>query len=265
MAPLRLFCVFATFSMFAMVLRAQTLLSWAEKPPLHDTVTVRTFANGNIRGIATGSDTSVSTANGSVGVSMEWSRVTLAGVINVATSAKRLTADFGQSLLSPASGTGFKSGVLEVRFANYLHSFLGPLGLHIYASASSSTWRSNVDTTHSSNAAVTGLGVLLYRQVAAAQGDNKVSFGLEAGGSIRHLSGDIVEDKPLRTELLGSAARTFGGLEGGMTIAVNKVTAAVQLYYYWPRKVAGVSRVQITTGVSLQADLFSFKSSPEDR
>ncbi|MCJ7791693.1 MAG: hypothetical protein MUP49_04735 [Dehalococcoidia bacterium] len=252
-------------------LLAQTLLPWTDKPPMTgpglatpDTVVVRSFASGNLRGVTTGT-TDASSANGSIGISIAWPRVTVAGVINVATSAKRLTSDFGQTILSPATGTGFRSGVLELRIANLFQTFAGPLGLHIYVSASSNSWSSSSDTTHAPTAAVTGLSALAYRHIATASGDNRVSFGLEAGLSIRNLSGDIVGDDSLRTALLGTRQRTFGGLEGGMTISVNKVTAAVQLYYYLPRGVKGVGRVQITTGLSIQADLFTFRSTPEDR
>jgi hypothetical protein len=244
-------------------LQAQTLLA-PPKPADSGTIDVAAFASGNIRGMVTGNDSLTSGANGALGVQLTTPRYTVSALINVAAAGSMLTSGFAKSLLSPASGSSLRSALLELRLPAG-KTFSGTWGWHIYASASASTWRSPTDDTRQAAASVTGLGVLLYRQVAATKDDNSVSVGIEGGLSIRNLSGDIISDEALRRELLGTSTRTFWGFEGGMTVGVNKATAAIQLYYYFPNNAPGLGRVQITTGLSLSADLFSFKSSPPSR
>jgi hypothetical protein len=243
---------------------AQTLSSWVGPAPIGDTVIARAFATGTLRAVATGKTSETNTADGTVGVNLSWATLSIGAVINVATSAQPVTSGFAQSLLSPGSGTGFKSGILELRRRNVLRSPIGPIGLHAYFSAASRPWSSGTDTT---NTTVLGLGTLLYRQVEAASRDtSRIGFGIEAGVSLRDISGDIASSgaDSLRAALLGSRTRLFIGFEGGMTITVNKLTAAIQIYHYFS-PVQGVGHWQLTTGVSLQADVISFKSHPEDR
>ena len=252
-------------------LPAQTLSSMTGAPPGRDTaahrdsVVVRAFASGALRAVATGGTSETNSADGSVGINLAWPRYSVNAVIGVSSSAKPLTRGFGASLLNPASGTGLKSGLLDVLFRDRLNTFVGPLGLHLYVSASSRLWSGSTDTTEGKDATVIGLGALLSRQIAVSSGDNRVALGIDLGLSLRKISGDISDHDSLRTALLGSPREWFCGIEAGMATSVNKITAAIQLYYYWPRHVQGVGHWQMTTGVSVEAELFSFRSLPENR
>ncbi len=240
-------------------LAAQTLLPYAVKPVGKDTVLVAAFATGNLRGVATGSDTASGAANGALGVRLAKHGFAVAATINVAASETIVTGGFAQNILNPASGAGLRSGLLDLRVPGILwRGREGEAGLHVYVSASAATWRNPNDTAQQSAASVLGAGAMLYWQAAAMKDSNTVAIGFEAGLSYRKLSGDIADDEPLRRALLGTGTRNFGGFEVGASVVINKLTAAIQGHWLLPAHVPGVSHFQVTTGLSLQSDLFSF-------
>ena len=245
-------------------LPAQTLSSMTGIPPDSGSLAVKAFLSGALRSVATGGTSETNSADGSVGIDLTWPKCSVSAVISVAGSAQPLTSGFGASLLNPASGTGLKSGLLDLRIRHPFGSFADSIGLHLYASASSRLWSGSTDTTEGRNATVLGLGALLSRRIAASNGENRVVLGIELGVSARKISGDIADADSLRIALLGSTQRWFAGFEAGMATSVNRITAAIQLYYYLPKHVQGVGRWQMTTGISVEADFFSFRSHPEN-
>ena len=255
----------------AVDLTGQSLVSFAGPPPAENLVIVRALASGSLRAVASGGSSDADNADGSIGINLVWPRRSLTAVINVATSNAQLTSGFAQSLLNPATGAGFKSGLLDYRISGALRLpkilvRIPRLGLHSYISVSSRIWQSPSDTTRHASATIWGVGVLAYKQVEVTSPDtaNRVSLSVEFGVSLRELSGDIVGDHALRGELLNTDHRWFYGFEGGMSTSINKITAAVQMFWYIPR-VQGIGRWQMTTGLSLQADVFSFRNRPESR
>lgn len=241
-------------------LGAQTMSSFTGPPPPANMVIVRASASGTLRAVASGGSSETNSADGSVGLTLIWPRRAITAVVNVATSTSPLTSGFAQSLLNPATGTGLKAGLLDYRARNALRMF----GLHSYISAASRVWQSPSDSTHRQTATIWGVGALAYKQVEVSSPDtaNRVALAVEFGLSLRNISGDLGGDKALRTEVLLTDRRWFYGFEGGMSTSINRITAAIQMYYYMPR-VQGIGRWQMTTGLSIQADLFSFRNRPE--
>jgi hypothetical protein len=249
----------------------QTLFPWYNRHVPARNVYATAFASGDVRTTGGNANDPVA-ANGSVGLSLQMRRLTVAGFVNVVTTVDSVEGNFGPALLTPAVGGRFRAGVMELRFANIYHDY----GIHAYSTVSNAIWALPVDTARSDtfhtrafSASVVGAGVTAFRQWEAFSDTvpgnerNGVAFGLEGGLAWRRLSGDIATQTEFRQRLLGTDARSYLGLEAGMTITINNMAAGIQLYRMWSLKGAtlnGLTGTQISTGLSLQGKLFSFLS-----
>ena len=242
----------------ASLANAQTLSSFVSKFSAGDTLTATAFASGDVRGLATGETDDSESANGALGLSVSSNHVASVGAINVASTLQTIDKDFAAVLLSPSNGKALRSGLAEVR----LQQLFGKQGLHAYGCVSSSEW---VQEEASLNATVVGAGALIYRQLGLEDDSrNKVQFGLEGGIAIRSILGDAASSDSLREVFLGSDRTNFVGLELGMNILVNRVSAGVQFYFFPGRDVEGVTGGQVTTGISIRGDLFSLRGGRQD-
>ncbi len=239
-------------------LPAQSLLSWVDKKMGNDKKAYITFfASGNIKGVATGNKEDFLSANGAIGLNLGLEDLSITGSINFASTIDTLQNSFSNAFFNPANGISLQSGLLDFRWAKTLGSF----GVHSYGSFSSSNWTKD---DQSKAVTVAGLGLLIYKKISASQEYNKVSFGYEFGVSCRGLLGDLAFNSDIQNNLIGTKTRFFGGFEGGLSIQVNNLEAAMQFYYYLGPHISGLTGGQITTGVSLNTDLFTFTSSVDN-
>lgn len=224
------------------------------------TTQVLVFADGNIKGAASGAPSDGPVGTGSLGVSLQRGQTHWTASIAVASTSDTITSGFGASLLSPASGKRLFSGLIDLR------TMLRNQPLHIYLTSSKSTWRmtNSANDTISLDAVMFGAGALRYWDLANGYvGDNYVALRLEAGGAMRWMTGDIVDSTAnvFRKQNLGTQKRHFAGIEGGMQISFGRVTAATQVYYLrtvgrLKSQVRGLTRGQIVAGLSVAGDIF---------
>jgi hypothetical protein len=250
---------------------SQTLFPWYNRRIEPGQVYASAFATGRVQGAATGTDTQNPVqANGSAGVSLQMHRLTVAGFVNVVTSVDSVSGDFGPALLTPAVGGGFRAGAVELRFTDVVRSY----GVRGYGSISNSIWHLPLDslkpdtfTTRGYSASIVGAGVTVFRQWQAFADSgstpepNRVAFALEGGMTWRRLSGDIANQDDFRMHLLGTEARSYIGVEAGMTLTINNIAAGIQMYRMWSLKgstLRGLTGTQVSTGLSLEGNLFSF-------
>jgi len=173
--------------------------------------------------------------------------------VNIATSADTLVKQVAGHLVQPANGTGFKAALIDVRRPDVWKS----MGLRGYASLSNGFWSDGLDAV---SASVLGLGVLGSWQVKVSDEANAVVLQIEVGPCLRGVFGDIAANDAFRASLLTTDSKWFPGAETGLSITVNKITAGLQFYLIRPTgggRVPGVTGGQISTGVSLEAPLFS--------
>lgn len=235
------------------------------------------FAKGDVKGVATGGESSAAT--GALGLTMDTDRSMVQASLALASTQDSLTTGFGASVLTPGSGKALSSGLLSGLFRFAPHAQLSaiiPRALHIYGTASSSRWQDTVafeqanGTTGparpvSANVVVLGGGALLQHDLACCRVlDNPAVLTLEWGVGFRHLGGDITAADTalvfLRDSTLGTRSRFFGGPEVGLQITVNRVIGSLQLYHFWDGRggdVPGLTGLQMVTAFTIAADIFS--------
>jgi hypothetical protein len=216
-----------------------------------------------------GESEAASSGAGSLGVRFTWTKTSLLGRINVASSVDTITDTdgVGSFLLTPGAGRSGPSALIDVTSAR-----LAPGGLrfHGYASVASSFW--SADGMGTARANVMGLG-LLWGRSFRAEGDaevrdsdnvvakvtNSVTIGFEAGLSGRLIAGDISDNDELRSKVLGAQRKSFLGPEVGFFLQVNKVQAGLQYYRYRTggQHVPGLTRSQLVFAFTMQADIFT--------
>lgn len=235
---------------------------------------VTIFADGNIKGAASGESVEGPVGTGSIGIAISRRNAFWTAMVAVASSSDTVSEGFGAAILSPGSGKRLYSGVLDLRKTASLAG--RKLRLHGYVMSSKSSWRLTtapetlavngtptvvVDTTVH-DAVIFGAGLLHYWDIVDGYvGDNYVSLKVEAGASLRWLTGDIVDQRDLLSRNLGTPKRHFGGFEGGMQISFGRVTGAIQVY--WLRlihsdraEVVGLTHGQIIGALSVAGDIF---------
>lgn len=237
---------------------------------------LRVFAEGNIRGLASGSDAQATgdiqtAATGSLGLRIQKSTTIWTASISIASTVDTLRDAFGESLLLPGTGSGLVSGIVQVRGKDRsLHFFQFPknVGAYLYGSSSKSVWSRNLDSsgttvTDSSAVTVVGVGAGLFYDVAAAKiGDTPVGLTLEAGVALRSIGGDIALPRhaSLRQSVIGNPdEQVFWGVEGGPQVTFGNVTGALRLFFFPHNNTVGFSRAQVTAGFSVQGSILEGK------
>lgn len=222
------------------------------------------FASGDVRGVATGDSEGGTGSTGYLGVSITKRTTVWNAQIVVASTVDTTTTSFGGALLRPGTGSSLSSGLIDLKIRSGTSGWLW----HLYGSATESTWLAEAGTPADSSGNQTvpdstaksavslGLGALFGRQlINSSVGGNAIGLRLEAGLSLRHLSGDAGRDKAFRTLLLEKDKQFFWGAELGMEISFGSVVAAVQ-YYVYSGSVDGLTGGQLVAAIGLQGQLF---------
>lgn len=226
-----------------------------------DSAIVTVFADGNIKGLITNSEQKTTTTNGALGISVVKNKIIWNAYINIASTIDTLKSDYGKVILNPASGKGFTSGLLEFYIKDIVKKY--NIGLHCYASGSSSNW-SFKDTSKS--ATVFGLGALVTKDIINGKifGDNEAAFCFEFGPSYRGVFGNISNNMDFYNRLMGTKGNHYLGFEGGLVIRFNNVTAGIQGYWLndivGKKKIDGVTSFQITGGISISGSILKGKT-----
>lgn len=209
---------------------------------------VSMFAEGNIRGVATGTS-QASSATGALGIRLESSRYVWTASVNVASTLDTLRSGFGANILQIGVGSGGAVFLTDVRIRAGAIS-----GLHLSVGSSRTVW--GLQPTPLS-ATVLGGGVGFYRDVLHGQiQDNDVGLSFEGGLGVRYLSGDVRDaDRSVDTLLNGDGRRTFKGGYISSQIRFGSIVALAQLSWY-SGHVRSLSRVQLVAGFSVQAPIF---------
>ena len=242
---------------------------------------VEIFADGNVKNVVSeGAEGSATT--GSLGLRYIGPTYTVTGIISIAGAADTISKSYGATLLTPATGKALNSGLLDIRrqhlfgmdsgcdtaMAQHRHPIRCNLGLHAYASASSSLWATAFDTngtiTKTTQVPAWGWGVgVFYRFVQGTIGGSEhpkdakdVAMILDLGLAARSLRGDLYNQPSTRTALLGTDKRNFYGPEVGLGLQYDMIKAGIT-YYFMDGTVKGLSNGQIVVGVGIQANLNS--------
>lgn len=254
MKTLKLVCGVIFMNMCFINSNCQTLKSsffWDNS----DSAKVSVFADGNIKGLIANQSSNQTATSGAIGISVKKSKTNWNAWINIASTIDTLKTDFGTIVLNPASGKRFTSGLLEV-----YRQLNSNTGCHLYASGSSSNWILK-DTLKS--ATVFGLGALFTYDIIplTKAGENNLYFGFEVGPSYRGIFGNIINDKNFYSRIMGTEGNHFAGLEGGLKITFNNITAGLQGYWLWDwgynKKIDGITSFQITGGISISGSIFN--------
>jgi len=226
-----------------------------------DSAYVEIFADGNIQGLVQNSENAPDAiANGTLGISVTKKNIIWVASVNIASTTDTVSSGFGNIVLNPASGKSFTSGSLEVFRKNMFNLWDKSIGISGYASASSSKW-SIGDTTKA--ASVVGLGLTLVNDIIqSTKGSNTVGLGFDVGLSYRGIYGDISNSESIYQKAIGSTGRHFIGLEGGLEIKFNKITAGLRGYALLNNKgdnVDGITSFQITGGITITGAFYQDK------
>ena len=267
-----LFAAVALTPAIASVLPAQTLqeFSGAKK------ATVTIFADGGVRSVV-GQPAGATSSTGSLGVNFRGSSYVVSGVVNVLSRSDTISSGYGASLLPPASGRSFNSALLDVRrpilpgldekCTKEPKDRVCQFGLHMYASASASTWATAKDATGKPTAVTdvpvwgSGLGAYYtFFDGGVKDTTTRVAMALDATLASRHLRGDLsaadATNAALRKAILGTSGKDFNGLEIGLNIRYNELNAGLT-YYSFGGDVAGLSHGQVVAAISVRATLNS--------
>jgi hypothetical protein len=241
---------------------------------------IEVFVDGNLKNVI-GEPGEGTNAAGSLGIRYVGKTYLATGLINVAGTGDTITQAFGATMLAPSSGTGLNAGLLDIRRRHLWpswdetcrrlhqeqdrHPLRCNIGIHLYASASSARWATQVDSNGVVVEAVgvpvlgTGLGLsytFATGSIGTADDPKGVGMVLDVGLATRHLRGDLFDQTPTRLALLSSTDRDFYGYEIGLSLQYDQLRAGFT-YYRLTGDVPGLSDGQVVAGVSLQANLNS--------
>ncbi len=247
------------------------------------TTFVSLYADGTLQSLASEPGNESGIANGSLGIIVKRGKVVWGASISVASTVDTVDSNFGNVVLNAGSGKGLASGLIDhYRYVDnspfkwlfkiFDRSFdqQGAGYYHFYVSTSSSLWRSQNNNGLVRNANVLGSGVLYGIDIVDSPEPNSIGFGVEAGFSYRGILGDIhndvvtdIEVQNLYKELFGTTRKHFPGLEGGLYIRFNKITAGIRGYYMFNNRnrelIDGITSFQIAGNISISSPVFTKK------
>ena len=226
-----------------------------------DFAIVKVYADGNVKGLVSDLESNATSTTGALGISVEKLNCIWHGQINIASTIDTLKENFGSIILNPASGKNFTSGFLQLRINELWKWNNYNFGSHFYVSGSSSFWSYN-DTVKL--ASVLGIAGLVTMEVIQGNpNDNVIYMGVEFGPTYRGIYGNISQDINTYEKMLGTRGTHFGGIEGGLIIQFNHITAGINIYWLFDLEkgvqVADVTSIQLTGGISISADVFKSK------
>ncbi len=235
--------------------------------PLHRTAADDTtkvwefFSSGDIASVVSGGENTQAAATGAIGIRYSDKDVSLLSMINVVSTVDTVREECSRLILNPISGRGLTSAMVDVIGRADLFSLFKEIGhLHAYFSVSSGVWASD---TLAESGVIGGLGLLLYREISGKSdknGTNSLNVAFEAGFIFRSIMCDLRMNKALIKKLLGTKNTDFYGVEMGLSISVNRVTASLQYYLLWPDDdVKGLNSGQIMAGIRLTPKLFTIE------
>src|SRR5581483_1246836 len=260
------------FTVFASPLDAQVLQEFTPVP--RDSAAQLTlFGDGTVKGVIGQTNNSATTsATGSIGVTYRGPLFIISGLINVLGTADTVASGYGATMLAPASGKAFDSGLLDIRFPTMPHvgdwcatgggwcTIYRRLGLHGYIGASDSKWATRFSPSNTVTeladvpVLTTGLGINYRFFDGAVAENNRVAMALDLTWATRHIEGDLYDSIALRRSLLNTRSRDFGGFEGGLLLRYNEIYANLT-YYAMDNTITGFSHGQIVAAISVQAKL----------
>jgi len=205
---------------------SQTLSSTYFKIEPTDSMSyVAIYADGNIRGISSGSSSSNISGNGALGINVQNRNYSWTASINIASTNDTIKTDFGSLILNPMGGKSF-SGFLDLRKRSFFTIDSYDIGLHLYLCTSKSLCLYNQTCV---SAVASGWGATIYADVLNGHiNENEISFGFESGVSFRWVAGNLTGEN--RKNLIGTAAKYFPGFEAGMQIKFGSIIAGLNGY-----------------------------------
>lgn len=216
-----------------------------------DSMIVNIDAQGSIKGLVS-NQTSNQETTGSLSISIISDKVIYYALVNVASTIDTIKSNYSSSILNPTSGKALTSGLFDIQIKKLFWNW----GLHIYASGSSSNWAFH-DTIKS--ASVVGVGALFSQPIIPwdwNSGPNMVQCLVEVGPTFRLISGNVISNRAFYQKMLGTDQNVFGGLEGGLKIVFNQITAGIQAYWLFGKNVEGITSIQLTGGISISGSIF---------
>jgi len=234
--------------LLAAPLAGQSLLSIASSVG-DDSVTVTVFADGTARAALTEKGDDSGGGTGALGLRLALKGWALAANVAVASSVDTLRSGFGSSILYPGGGRS-PAGLVEF----YKDTLWGsPVGLHSYVSVSQAIWAAD---TLAMRVGVLGMGILASYSVGGAGGGESYGMRFEGGLSYRSIGGDVSSRGQLRMAMLGTRDTNYPGVELGVHITANHVTAGVQAYFLADAKdhkqVDGLTRFQMIFALRIE-------------
>ncbi len=253
--------------MVALRLESQTLQTFSPTKRDHPTLTV--FADGNVKDVV-GQPGNATSTTGALGMTYRGSAYIVSGVVNVLSRTDTVVSGYGASLLPPGTGRSFNSVILDGRkpslpfldCSSDPNSKLCSIGLHVYASAATSRWATARNdsgrVTSTVDVPIWGGGAgLYYRFFDSTVADSSfAAMALDLGWATRHVRGDLFSHPTLRASLLQSGLQNFDGLEIGLSMRYNELSAGLT-YYYFTGAVPGLSRGQVVAAIAIRAKLNS--------
>jgi len=139
-------------------------------------------------------------------------------------------------------------------------------------SVASAQWATETNPTtdaivSAKGVSIIGAGILKSHEIFDGEvAGARVFAAVDIGLSARHVLGDIAspDNDSLRTALLGTPRRRFGGLELGLSAQINSVRADITYYYYRRGAANGLFGGQIIAGFGIQSNVFSGALKPRN-
>lgn len=225
--------------------------------------TIVLFAEGDVRGVATGDSTKGGTGSGQLGATLVVTQGVFQVGIAVASTVDTVRAGWGNSVLAPGTGQSLRSGTASFFWKTVPWNVPK---LRFYGSVSTYHWNAidksvpaTADTI-TADASTFGLGALVRGEPGCCRVlDNPVTLAFEAGVALRNVNGNVAGKPSFRKLVLGTTRRTFVGPELGMQLAFGKVTGSLAAYYLVPKRdehVDGLTDFQIVAAFTASSEIF---------
>ena len=223
------------------------------------------IGSGGLRGLNTG-DTSraTSTANGAIGLRLVTSFAQYTALINVVAEEPTVTSGFAGAILN--AGSGSRGVQLDYQRGWKASRFTGAntpprrWGVQVTGSLSNAKWQAGEEVRDVNALAASFRATYDIFRASDTTGGKRLDYGLrfDVGPTMRSVSVDGAAPASFREKVLGGRRAAYAGLEGGLMLLVGNFLASARITWFpefTQERVPGLTGVQISTSIALQADL----------
>lgn len=196
---------------------------------------------------------------GNIVVSLGSQGDTLTVQPNVAGTGRAVNQyDFGQALLLPGSNAkvakSFTANVLWRPHLLSTNAFTQTLSYNLFVNVTQTRWRYQ-NKIEDVRLLFLSAGLLFtVFEIPANEDNNSVKLELLLNGTMRHIAGDVREEKEILTQALGSNQYWYFGADPGLVITVNSLRVSASFPFYGGN-VKGFSNGQFVAALGFSTSL----------